>query len=228
MNLKRSALRTLVSWIVLLMVGLLPAAVQAQELATPVTIVNVSFLNLRSGPGPEYSVLTQLVGGTTVPVIGVNEDASWFLVETPFGAGWVFGEFTLPRGEFQFVPVLSSPPQSGTLSLVTPLFIGMGTGTGGGGGGGDTMTTSSVNLPLPTLSEPELIVNTSALNVRSGPGGFFTVVAVLIGGESVRPAGISDDGNWFLVEGAFGRGWVDENFVLFRGNIANVPIIFTY
>lgn len=201
----------------------------AQEIATPVTVVNVSFLNMRSGPGAQYSVLTQLVGGSTLPVLGADSTGSWILVNTPVGAGWVYSQYTLPRGDFRFVPVLSASPGSPSVTYTTPLYIGLGTANY------TAVTNAQISpqpgvivLPVPALAAPTLIVNTGFLNVRSGPGGYFTVIAVASGGQSFTPVGVTPDGAWFLIEGNFGRGWVDQDYVLFRGIIDNVPIIFAY
>ncbi len=204
------------------------ANVQAQlpTLAAPVAVVNVSFLNLRSGPGPQYSVISQLVGGTTVPVIGANSDSSWLLVDTPIGAGWVYAQFTLPRGNFQFVPSLDAPPVLGGLLGTPAFYIGLGDPAAVPA---TTITVAEpILLPVPVLASPTVVVNTSFLNIRSGPAGYFGVVAVAVGGEQFTPLGITSDGEWFLIEGAFGRGWIDQDFVLFRGVIDNVPIVFAY
>ncbi len=193
------------------------------QLTTPVAVVNVSFLNLRTGPGPQYLIITQLVGGTTLPVLGTNSDSSWLLVQTPTGTGWVYAQFTLPRGDFRFTPTLEDLVAGGTVALTTPLYIGLGTI------GSSTVTeVTSFTLPVPALQPPTLIVNASFLNIRSGPGGYFSIVAVTSGGSRYTPLGITSDGEWFLVTGDFGRGWVDQDFVLFRGEINNVPIIFAY
>jgi hypothetical protein len=41
----------------------------------------------------------------------------------------------------------------------------------------------------------------------------------------MRVLGIASDRVWFLVDGSFGRGWVNQEFTIFRGVIANVPEI---
>ncbi len=86
-----------------------PVQQQAQY-ATPVAVVNTSFLNVRTGPGAQYTILITVVGGTTLQVMGISADGSWLQVSTPAGLGWVNVQFTLPRGNFEFVPVVSAPP----------------------------------------------------------------------------------------------------------------------
>ncbi len=98
------------------------ATAQAQYVV-PKLVVNTSFLNVRSGDGPQYTIVATVVGGTDLPVLGMNSDGSWYLVTTPVGSGWVDVSFTLPRGDFSNVPVIDvvAPAQS----LPTPLTIGL-------------------------------------------------------------------------------------------------------
>jgi len=83
---------------------------QQSRYVTPVLIVNVSFMNVRSGPGTEYGVLLTVPGGTELPVLGVARDLVWYQVSTVVGAGWVNVENTIPRGNFSNVPYVSAPP----------------------------------------------------------------------------------------------------------------------
>ncbi|MCU0480960.1 MAG: SH3 domain-containing protein [Anaerolineae bacterium] len=82
---------------------------QQSRYVTPVLIVNVSFMNVRSGPGTEYGVLLTVPGGTELPVLGVARDLVWYQVSTVVGAGWVNVENTIPRGNFSRVPYVSAP-----------------------------------------------------------------------------------------------------------------------
>lgn len=101
-----------------LMVGLLTIStvgVQARErsqqaeFVAPIMVVNASFLNVRTGPGIEYSILLTVVGGTELPVLGVASDLVWYQVSTIAGVGWVNSAFTLPRGDFRNVPFVEAP-----------------------------------------------------------------------------------------------------------------------
>jgi uncharacterized protein YraI len=406
-------------------------SVQQVQFVTPKLVVNTSFLNIRTGPGVQYTVLITVVGGTELPVLGVANDGVWYQVSTVVGVGWVNVEFTLPRGSFENVPVVDFSPV-GTLPAVNvPTSLGL-PGQGGGGvivygqGGGQPLTTTTttaaptagglirvqlengetitvspgerfrvavitgdpvnlrtqpsitapaigiifpdpardyaivgrtvdrtglewlgidvpnmgtgwieapkaflrlsgafrdvvfanqdaavfampgstgnVNMPFlprgtegfiagisqdgnfvqlelgggdriwvpfnsvtgrtgtstdaldlaasqvvvagappttttaPTaqpgfvvgsfgLDTPHIVINTSSLNVRSGPGAQYTSLAVVPGGTELPVLGLASDGVWFLVAGPFGQGWVNNEFVLFRGAIQNVPII---
>jgi uncharacterized protein YgiM (DUF1202 family) len=79
-----------------------------QTLATPIAIVNTPFVNVRTGPGGQFSVLWVSSGGTTFDVVGVTPDVVWVLVEgEPFGVGWVNAPFVLLRGDLSTVPVIN-------------------------------------------------------------------------------------------------------------------------
>ncbi|MGQ9909005.1 MAG: SH3 domain-containing protein [Candidatus Flexifilum sp.] len=201
--------------LVMILVGLMAfahtAEAQTRQLALPVLIVNTGNLNVRSGPGPQYTVLAVAPGGTRLPVLGTNVDNSWYLVATSAGAGWVDVSFTIPRGDFSYVPLITIE-QIAAAQVLTPLTL-------------ELPDIAEAPIPVPQLTTGRVIVNTGNLNVRSGPGPQYTVVAVVPGGVTLTPLGVTADNRWFLVEGTFGRGWVSSQYTIFRGNFATVPVI---
>lgn len=357
-----------------------------QSFEQPILVVNTSFLNVRTGPGIQYTVLVTVVGGTELPVLGVFDDGVWYQVNTDGGPGWVNVEFTLPRGDFSNLPVLevgetgapnvdlgqggggvattsgttaqtiqgisltganlraqpdyeslilssNVPNDPGTvyplinvttgvdgtiwyqLNLTgvgvgwtdqvqfrvlacagesvgvtvfeTPIrfdgianrdsylipagtegYLGAFTGAGntnvyfeltdgtlgivdatavtartgvtsvcdgvvataatnpGQGGGGDaTASTQGTRTTTPVLGGNHVVINTGFLNVRSGPGAGFSIVATVAGGSELTVLGRATDNVWFFVEGAFGQGWLNSQFTLFRGDYGSVPVI---
>ena len=89
-------------------------------------------------------------------------------------------------------------------------------GQGGGGTGG---------TPPSGITGNRAIVNTGNLNIRSGPSADFSIVTTVRGGTELAVAGRTRDGVWFYVTGSFGDGWLNSQFVLFRGNYASIPVI---
>jgi len=88
--------------------------------------------------------------------------------------------------------------------------------------------TPSAGTPAPGLPRadiPRAIVNTGALNLRSGPGVFFTSIGVLAQGESLPILARTSDDAWLLVQSRFGRGWLDARLVRTTNYLGNVPII---
>jgi uncharacterized protein YraI len=72
---------------------------------------------------------------------------------------------------------------------------------------------------------PRVIINTGYLNIRSGPGAQYTSVIALPGGTELSVLGRAADGVWYLVQGPFGQGWLNIDYVLFRGDGSRLPII---
>jgi uncharacterized protein YraI len=77
------------------------------ELAPVIAIVNTPFVNIRTGPGARFSVISVERGGTALNVVGLAPDLVWVLVEGAFGRGWVASEFVLLRGNLNNVPTLT-------------------------------------------------------------------------------------------------------------------------
>ncbi|MEL6524285.1 MAG: SH3 domain-containing protein [Chloroflexota bacterium] len=172
-----------------------------------------------------------VVNGFTPIVFDGIENRDSFLLE-PQTEGLVGGFadgtsnrvfFTLPDGTLGIVPV-----DSYTLRTANNVCDGVGTvapsvSSLGQGGGGDTTTTTTVVVP--TLGGNTVIVNTGFLNVRSGPLVSFSTIATVPGGTELTVLGRAEDNVWFLVEGSFGQGWINNQFTLFRGDYASVPVI---
>lgn len=365
--------------------GTVSASDAEQSFQQPIVVVNTSFLNVRTGPGAEYTVLVTVVGGTELPVLGVFEDGVWYQVNTDAGPGWINIEFTLPRGDFSNLPLLdvgetgapnvnlgqgggfaaplsssitgqritgasvlgkdmhaeptydsiiinSSVPND--LSTVYPLlgvqtdtagttwylvdvpnvgrgwmdavelrvlacagqnvgvtvadtpirfdgistqdsyilpggtegYLGAFTGTsnqfvyfeltdgtvgivsfsviaprtgitsvcdgvptvaslGQGGGANATTATAGTRTTVPVIAPNTVIINTGFLNLRSGPSAGFSIVATVSGGTELVVLGRATDNVWYLVQGDFGQGWLNNEFTLFRGNYSTVPVI---
>lgn len=76
-------------------------------LSVPHVVVNTGFLNIRSGPGVQYTSIATVPGGTKLAVLGMASDQVWFLVQGSFGQGWVNSEFAVFRGSIQSVPIIN-------------------------------------------------------------------------------------------------------------------------
>jgi hypothetical protein len=69
-------------------------------------IVNTGYLNLRSGDGPEYTIVGRVAGGDNLIVLGRNKPMSWWLVQAGDVVGWALGDFLFLRGDLTDVPVV--------------------------------------------------------------------------------------------------------------------------
>lgn len=92
---------------------------------------------------------------------------------------------------------------------------------------GVTITGDISTLPvvdgLPERPANIIIVNAFALNIRSGPGPDYEIIATVSGGSTLSPTGRSPDRAWWRVEGDYGVGWVNVKYIIFRGLIGTVP-----
>jgi hypothetical protein len=78
-----------------------------EALTTPV--------NVRTGPGTTYPVITRFEPGQETIVTGRNEDQSWWQVnlddpEEPDDLGWVYGELVTLSGNDKTIPIVEAPP----------------------------------------------------------------------------------------------------------------------
>jgi uncharacterized protein YgiM (DUF1202 family) len=88
-----------------------PPISPTQPVATPNTaVVATGALNVRSGPGIAYGVVTVVTQGQSLQLLGRNASNSWVQVRTPSGhVGWVNATLI-----YSTVPIYSLPIVSGT------------------------------------------------------------------------------------------------------------------
>lgn len=93
-------------------------------------IVNTSYLNLRTGDGPQYKKVAVVTGGTRAKVIGRNAKFSWWLIEVGNIRGWANAEFLIIRGDVTDAEVLVSGGELQEITFVTflsqPIYIEKG------------------------------------------------------------------------------------------------------
>jgi N-acetylmuramoyl-L-alanine amidase len=194
-----------------------PVPVVAVENPGNRVIINTGNLNVRNGPGGSYTILAKVAGGTELEVVGRAGDGVWFLIKGYFGLGWVNAQYVIFRGDARTVPIIEDAYKGGGIIINTTSTV---TGT----------TQTVVATPQPVVQPVavqgnRVIINTGNLNVRSGPGAGFSVVAVVPGGTELPVVGRAGDGVWYLVQGGFGQGWLNIEFAIFRGDGSTVPII---
>ncbi|MBI1281716.1 MAG: hypothetical protein GC179_26560 [Anaerolineaceae bacterium] len=71
-------------------------------------IVNTDNLSLRSGDGPEYTLVGIVDGGTKLIPLGRNLKFTWWLVKAGDIVGWAKAEFLVARGDLTSVSVVPS------------------------------------------------------------------------------------------------------------------------
>ncbi len=206
----------------------LAAPVEQQvQFAVPIMVVNASFLNVRTGPGVQYSVLITVVGGTELPVLGRAHDNVWFQVSTVVGVGWVNAEFVIPRGDFANVPYVDFNFAEAVAAAPGAAVIGLPDGQGGGGGapapaaaaGGIPFVAGTTADGKPIVVSPNerfrALINVEAVNLREQPSDSATALTTLFRNDSfdypiVGTARDSRNVDWLaLVAPEVGTGWVE-------------------
>ena len=190
------------------------ARIRLSRAAGQVLVIAADATALRDAPNGSGDNLPILSQGQEGFLINISRDSNFVQIELGDGTqGWVPFNSTLPRtgtptdqlDESQLVTVATAPlgvPAASTVGGVIPVVPA----TYG-------------------LDTPHIVINTGFLNARSGPGAQYTIVATLPGGTELAVIGKAEDGVWYLTQGAFGQGWINNEFVIFRGSIDAVPVI---
>lgn len=160
---------------------------------SPHVVVNTAYLNVRTGPGIGNDILTTVPGGTTLPVTRIAQGNVWYEVTTTAGSGWLNRTYTVTRGDFSDVPRDGAP---------APVV------TGGG-----------VDIPA---GAAHVVVNTSFLNIRTGPGIGNDVLIVVSGGTKLPVIGLDSSGKWYEVQSSAGIGWLHSAYVVPRGDFSSI------
>lgn len=67
-------------------------------------------VNVRQGPGTEFSQITRMSAQTVYTVVGRNSDGSWWEIDYGGGRGWVAGFVTRRGGDCSNMPITYTPP----------------------------------------------------------------------------------------------------------------------
>jgi uncharacterized protein YgiM (DUF1202 family) len=226
--LKLRNLKKYIPVVVVLLLLSFTASVSAQPL-----LVKANLLNVRSGPGTDNPVLTQVAHSTVLTP--VETQGSWTRVILPNGSrGWVFATYTS-----------AYIPSSYATVNVSLLNVRSGPGTDN-----QVLTQFERDLSVAVLGErngwlnvlrPEgsqawlagwftdrsqsygyASANAALLNLRSGPNTGFSVIERLPHGEKL--AVIGEDENWRRVVLTSGiTGWVHGSYIVWKESLEPGP-----
>ena len=164
----------------------------------PVATTVPAILNVRSGPGTEYDIVTTVAQGTRAEIIGIGPQDEWFLVELDSldDPAWIYQDLTTVVGSLAGVRRVASWQV------------------------GQPSSDTEVDRPI-AVTYPSLV------NVREGPGDSYSVLKAVGQGTRARIMGIGPDENWYLVDidGLDQLGWIREDFTVLVGSLDNVKRI---
>jgi len=213
-----------------------PTPTPSDAATTPVIVVAPSalvategvVLNVRGGPGTDYTVLGMLEPGTELTLLARSADGAWFQIAYPpdsDGRGWVVGEFLEIQGAPDGLPVAEAPPApapSPTIQPATSEITATVTITA-------TASAPEVSATITTTGTTSALVATEGvvLNVRGGPGTDNPVLGGLDPGTELTLLARSADGAWFQIAypaGSDDRGWVAGEFLEIQGATDGLPV----
>ena len=163
---------TLVLGMFLMLAPLAAWAAPAADL--PTAVVNTGRLNVRSGPGVAFGILTRVGRGETLTLLGRNSAGSWVNVKIGSGiVGWVNAAYIVPAVAISSLPV-SDMTQLSAPGMVTAAQLELRSGP------------STVNSVLAVLSRGQSLMllgrtdDSAWLKVQAGAIGEGWIVAQVI------------------------------------------------
>ncbi len=147
------------------------------------TMRTTTRLNMRSGPGTSYGIITTLVNGATVEVMGDPQNG-FYPVRYGGNKGWMHGDWLSTEGAGTPGPASEAPTPDPT----APGSVAVGDTEVG------TMTVST------------------GLNLREGPGTSYNVILVMPGGSTVSVMGDAQSG-FYPISFHGSKGWASADYL---------------
>jgi uncharacterized protein YraI/uncharacterized protein YceK len=132
--------------------------------AAPILTAGSQDVNCRYGPGVAWMVVNGLTKGESTPLLGKNQDGSWWMISLGGVQCWVSGLVTSVSGDTSGVPVATTPSGVTTLTASTPATV-----HGTCGSSNPTTFTGSitVNGPVKVVYHWEIYTRTGTLKNSS-------------------------------------------------------------
>jgi uncharacterized protein YgiM (DUF1202 family) len=84
------------------------AALESPTGERTVTVTGAQYLNVRSGPGVQFSPIGYLMRGQTVSVVGRSTNAEWLQVQLANGeTGWINRRYLAGTSQLLLLPLIS-------------------------------------------------------------------------------------------------------------------------
>ena len=149
-------------------------------------------LNVRSGPGTNYSVIGSLKKGAAVTITGST--GAWFSISFSGKTGYVSTQFIKVTAN---IPTPSNPttPPNTTPPAQTP----------------PASTPPAQTPATPSVQTGTVNITSGTLNIRSGPGTNYSVIGSLNKGAAVTITGST--GSWFSISINGKTGYVSYSYI---------------
>ena len=157
-------------------------------------------LNVRSGPGAQYTILGQLAAGSTVDITGRREDNRWTRINFNGQEGWVSTGLIDVNGNIDDAPVAEAGANA--VLRTTP---------------SDVNNTKIGNV---------IVVTRLNANLRDSYSTDAKSLVVIPFGTTLTATARTEKNNWVRVTYNGSTGWVSSGVLRFtQGNIDTLPFI---
>jgi len=183
-----------------------PQPTQAPLTATTPLFASANFLvNVRSGPGTQYTILGKARSGDALDITGQLADGTWLRVNFNGQEGWVLASLFNPTGDLTTAPEAVAGPSA--------VLRNASNGTTG---------TSSEST-----AEPGGVFGTTTgnVNLRSVPSTQGDVLVIIPFSTDLTATGRTSNSNWVQVNYNGQTGWITSAvYSVSRGNVVSLPI----
>lgn len=182
-------------------------------------VINQDGIIKRTGPGESYAALGSLKGGDIAGIFGRDDSGNWLYTITPgLNRGWLPLAALKLVGDVSNLPVLPANPEPAPVRASAS------------GGTSSTTTSTSVTAAPPAVSDMKPVttakINSSALNMRQGPGANYDVLEALTDKSQLEVLAQNKTQDWLLVKTDGGSyGWVSKSFLNLDGSVTEAPVI---
>lgn len=189
------------------LISSLPALMQTPPWAT----VTSPLLNVRSGPGTAYTVVTTVAKGKLVTLIGRTANNSYANVLANGVEGWASTLYIKASAPFSSLPVTWTQPTA--VPGATPVATSVPA----------TPVAGATTVP----TGPTAVITTGRLNVREGPGPGYAVVGVVSQWDVVDLLGRTGDLAWVNIKlpGSAVKGWISSRYIDPDVLISSLPVL---
>ena len=186
----------------LIMTLLFVAVANAQQNNAPPTSgrVSVARLNLRAAPSITAPIVTRLPQGAMVRILAISDDGRWYEVETSDAStGWLVGIY---------VATDAAPATAVAATTSVPATQA------------DAQQKFADGTPAATTTP-------ARMNVRSGPGTNYPVIASAPAGSQYEVIGLNPARDWYQVRvpGQDAPGWLFARLTTLSGDLAKAPLL---
>jgi uncharacterized protein YraI len=184
-----------IKWLTLGMLVLMTTAMLVAQ--TELIGRTISTLNVRSGAGEDYAVITLIDPRMDVIVEGRNRVGNWLLIRTPDGVirGWVASRYITWSQDYELA----------NLPILDEVIGGASTSS--------SPQDNTETAPQTTQAIGNSGTSITLLNVRIGNGTGNTLLGQIPVGSAVTIEARNTGGDWLLVNSGTLRGWVASRYI---------------